>query len=749
DTSTDTSTDSSTDKDNNAGQSSSSEQVELKVLSLLQNTDIEKLDTEISIDVTDPRSLVQELILLVDGEEVQKLTQAPWIFDWENYFWANTPSLTLTVKAMTKDGKSYTLDGAITVNMSEKIAKLLKFNSLGGSALQDTNEAIIQVVAVNGAVSYEIEYTGTDGQSKQVNTTGVLATLPDLAVGNYSVRFRAFNSENRAGPWSDATEISILPPSLPAFSDPVFTKSKDGYQLVFEHTELGDDTVLNISLVNELSESISPSTKENHKIIFDGLKPGNFSWRASITNQYDHQSLWSSEKPLHLPKPLPPSMSSVKAEPLNGTFLVHFEWTSEDNATSYTAWIFNKKNRYFSYDTQSGTSLSKKMPAGEYTIVIQQVDTAGDTSGWSAPYDFSVGKFDIAIDIPEIRDANSPIPSVFQLNKNEFVIFTDNTKQNSNQFIKVNVVGEEVVNKSLELSDNQQLVKLITRYGKDLFAVGHTINAVNGHFSGLMVELDSNGDVISENTSSVLVDGTLNYRFIDVIETYEPVFGLGGIKTVKRVFVLGQFADSNNQFLAEIKDQKISNVVLIEPHEGSPFNAQYLAEEQAGGIAVATHVGSKLVVRLYNNDLQFKNEWISPDVISIDTLEGAVSLSNGIVVTGIDKTNMNVHYFELLNSDLTLITHMSEDYVFNTEFNNTMQIRSGFDIELFVDQGYGYLIGRNYSDLLVREEELQHYENIKVYSTPLYVGSSWNRDALFSVMWEMNSNQLRVQHAAR
>ncbi|MCF6441671.1 hypothetical protein L1077_19735 [Pseudoalteromonas luteoviolacea] len=720
-------------------QPESSEQIELTVLSLAQDADIDQLTTKISVEVTDPSALIKELILLVDGVEVQKLTQSPWFFDWNNYYWANSSSLNLSVKAIAKDGKSYTLDDAIKVNMSEKIAELLKFESLGDASLKDTDKVTVKMVAVNGAASYEIEYTDAEGESEHVRTEAVRATISDLAVGNYSLRFRAINTENQAGPWSDAAEISILPPDLPVLSDPVFTKSNEGYQLVFEQTDLSTDTELNISLINEVSEPIDASVKENHKVSFNGLKPGNFRWSASITNQYGHQSLRSVEKELVLPNPNTPTISSVTFTEESGQFFAQLEWGSEDDAESYNLQIRNSSSQDIIAISEPGLSLTQSLDAGEYTVEIQQVDMAGDTSAWSTPYEFTVGEFDIALVVPEVRDSNSPLPSVIALDNNEHIVFSGNISQNSSKFFKVNVLGETVIEKSIDRSDSEKLVKLIQISENKLLSIGHTINAINGHSIGLLVEFDNNGDVVSEYTTSTLIEGKLNYRFIDVVEANG------------RVFVLGQLSDTNSNFIAEIKAQNISNFVLIDSHDGNTLNAQYLNVTGEGNIAIAGHVGSKLVVRSFNTALQLQKEWVSPDDISTSSLEGLIVNQESIVVTGLDQSQVNAHYFKLSSNDLQLTANSSDYVIFNAEFHHAMQLAQDGTIKLFIDEGssYNYLVARTYNSELVRDDHLQHYENMKVYSAPIFASMNSQHGTLFTVMWELGSNQLRIQQKAQ
>ncbi|MCF2856617.1 hypothetical protein L1286_03990 [Pseudoalteromonas sp. SMS1] len=719
----------------NASQVKSAAPIVLSLTSLEQESEIQTLNTEIAVNLTDPDSRIKELILLIDGKEVQKLTNAPWSFEWESYYWANTPVLNISIKAVSKDGQSYTLENDIKVSMSEEIAKRLKLERMSDSPLKDTDKVDFKMVPVIGAASYDVAYTDNDGQLKQASTDKASIILSDMAVGTYQVSYRAVNGNGKSGPWSDKVEFSILPPDLPQLAEPVFTKSNEGYQLVFEQADLSADSILNIALLNDRGESVEPLVQGANKTSFEGLKSGNFSWRAAITNQYGHQSNWSPTKALYLPVPIIPTVHSVKVNEKADHFEVQFEWEALQNAASYHLLVRNVRSQASISITETGSSSLEKLAPGEYEVEMQQADIAGEVSAWSTPYQFKVGEFDLAFALPEKRQANSIIPSVISLDDNSHIIFTGNTLDNPNTFIRVNLLGETVVEKSIESAGSGQLVKMIQLSTKSLLAVGHTKTEQQAR--GFAVVLNRDGEVVSEQIYSTLIDGKLNYRFIDVVEDND------------RIYALGRFDDTNNNFIADITAGSINDFVLIEPDASNVVDAQYLSVTAEGHIVVAGQTSSKLIVRSYNQDLQFKHEWSSAQDIDIESLDGFIANQTSLLVVGMDN-QVHANYFKLSSSDLQLTAHSSDYVVFNAEFHHTMKLAADGSVKSFIHEGasYNYLVARTYNNELIRNDQYVHYENMPISSAPIYVVQDEQFGTLLVVTWDWNTNQLKVSQKA-
>jgi len=282
------------------------------------------------------------------------------------------------------------------------------------------------------------------------------------------------------------------------------------------------------------------------------------------------------------------------------------------------------------------------------------------------------------------------------------------------------------------------LVKMIQLSTKSLLAVGHTkTEHAEQQARGFAVVLNRDGEVVSEQIYSTLIDGKLNYRFIDVVEDND------------RIYALGRFDDTNNNFIADITAGSINDFVLIEPDASNVVDAQYLSVTAEGHIVVAGQTSSKLIVRSYNQDLQFKHEWSSAQDIDIESLDGFIANQTSLLVVGMDN-QVHANYFKLSSSDLQLTAHSSDYVVFNAEFHHTMKLAADGSVKSFIHEGasYNYLVARTYNNELIRNDQYVHYENMPISSAPIYVVQDEQFGTLLVVTWDWNTNQLKVSQKA-
>lgn len=149
--------------------------------------------------------------LLVDGEVAATLTQTPYQFDWNPYFWAAGVH-TLLVQRMAPG--SVTLDSnLVTVNIGPSLADTLQpLLPAKDTYYKSGTNVTLSWNTVPGAASYEVQVAKDSAFANVITTQSTVAShlpLGQPASGPYYWRFRATNSQGKTGAWSAVSTFGI------------------------------------------------------------------------------------------------------------------------------------------------------------------------------------------------------------------------------------------------------------------------------------------------------------------------------------------------------------------------------------------------------------------------------------------------------------------------------------------------------------------------------------------------------------
>lgn len=228
----------------------------------------------------------KEVALYVDGIEIAKDSDgAPWEIQWPAYYYADGNKHTLLLKTITGSGNEVRNNEQFQLTVAESANQALAFtDGVDGTKIQDQNQLKVSFAEFPGATRYEV----TDGL-QTVETTSTTATLIDLDVGTYSVRYRAIfdysASTTLTGPWSASAQIEVLPPQLPVIHDPVVVKNELGYELSFSWESVADGDTYSISLKKSgevEGQTISSDTDE--ELNLPEMEFGMYTWALIRTN---------------------------------------------------------------------------------------------------------------------------------------------------------------------------------------------------------------------------------------------------------------------------------------------------------------------------------------------------------------------------------------------------------------------------------------------------------------------------------
>jgi hypothetical protein len=227
----------------------------------------------------------QQVALYVDGIEIAKDTDgAPWEIEWPAYYWADGNVHSLLLKTITSSGAEIRNNEQFQVTISEDATQALEFaEGIDGAQIQDQNTLVVPFSPILGASRYEI----TDGH-QIIETTTTTTILNNLDEGNYSLRYRAIfeysESTTLTGPWSDASEIVVLPPRLPILSEPLVEKVGSGYNITFNWEELFDEDTYTILLGESIDSLAEYTPLSKGSLIIENIVLGEYKWQLKRTN---------------------------------------------------------------------------------------------------------------------------------------------------------------------------------------------------------------------------------------------------------------------------------------------------------------------------------------------------------------------------------------------------------------------------------------------------------------------------------
>ncbi|WP_125716657.1 Ig-like domain-containing protein [Pseudoalteromonas rubra] len=454
----------------------------VSVTSLSATSEVDASSTEVKVSVSD-ESQVKSLSLLVNGEKVDTIESAPWSLQWDAYYWGNS-SATISIEAVDKDNKVHNSAAPFNVEVTNAVTDAMAFGELN-ETLRNTDSLKVSFSPVNNAEFYEIQIK-RDGTEQIIKSDDTSAELTELLLGEYNISYRATNSLEQTGPWSQPESFTLLAPEAPtAIEEPEIELTETGYKLTYTPPELEDGLYVQLALVEQAD--LTTNSKDGQALVFEGLKPGSHQVEARIINAYGHKSAPTMLN-VELEAPQAPENVETAMVMEGDQHRVTFSWENNDNLAYYLVTTTNNTTEQSTETivTDSNT-LDFMLPAGEYSWQIQSVDIAGNESAWSNTKALSVGVYDIQFENVAWSSVN-----VLSTLDNGTVILSD--KGDDNWLVKLDAYGNVLWEKTISKPGYQPLNTLLELPSGELVASGSFYNA--GKSYGVTAKFSENGDEI-------------------------------------------------------------------------------------------------------------------------------------------------------------------------------------------------------------------------------------------------------------
>ena len=233
---------------------------------------------------TPPTNLkIEKAILMINGVEVFEDSVEPWQFEWPTYFWADG-SYALKLKFVTSGGQLISNVQRVTVQVDEKISAILGgLSFLDNQVIEEPNNIELLLPELTEADQYTLKVVGPteelffDSQSPNF--------MVDLSkYGDYRLQYRAskkINGEFLHGPYSEATEFSVIPLRLPEVATKVI-KGDSLYQFHLDWLGFDTDSEYTIDLISKVDDSVAQtkSTRGNN-VSFHDIPAGFYQWQLT------------------------------------------------------------------------------------------------------------------------------------------------------------------------------------------------------------------------------------------------------------------------------------------------------------------------------------------------------------------------------------------------------------------------------------------------------------------------------------
>ncbi|TMP38735.1 Ig-like domain-containing protein [Pseudoalteromonas rubra] len=456
----------------------------VSVVSHSANSVVNATATQVSVSVSD-ESQVKEISLLVNGKKVDTIQSAPWVLDWDAYYWGNS-SVTLAIETVDKDNKVHTSAAPFNVKVTNAVNTALTFSELDAQ-LRNTDSLSVSLNPVNHAEFYELKVEHNKSETI-LRSAQAQVELTELTLGDYKMSYRATNAQGQAGPWSKAQEFALLGPEAPAaMTEPNIELTEAGYSLTYTPPEQEDGLYLQLSLHGPANLSLD--SKDGQPLVFSELTPGSYQLEASITNAYGHKSeptIWQ----LVLEAPQAPANVVTTMNVQGEQHKVTFNWENNDNLVSYVVSATNNStHEHYTAKATDKNTLDLMLPAGEYSWQMQVVDIAGNESMWSDTKILSVAVYDV-----QFENVSSNPSTAISTADNSTIILSQ--KGNDNWLAKLDVYGNLVWEKTISKPGYPPLKTLLELPSGELVASGNFTDYNAGKSYSVTAKFSETGDEV-------------------------------------------------------------------------------------------------------------------------------------------------------------------------------------------------------------------------------------------------------------
>lgn len=363
------------------------------------------------------------LDLIIDGVVAETITEPPYEFSWDPYFWTSSQEESTRHSVLVKAYNSFgaeIVSNLINVNVLANSRNQIELTAPEPDATIENSDSVsLQWTAYASAANYRVQVSDSSAFTSLIynsTTTGTTLEIDNLSAGNYFWRIQLTDANANTGTWSNAMQFSINAPDTPQLSLP-----SNG-------TVLRDTTTLGLAwnAVNHASAyhiqiSSNPAfnglayeqTVTTTQITTIPLGRSAYFWRVKSIDSVGHESDYSTANHFDINGPLAPTNLSSTWESGSANYDVTIAWDNSESSTSIEYVIASDANfnRRVATGTAAGNSLLQNLEVGNYFIRMRSINASGIGGDWSAGTTISAGVFQTRLGGSGHESASKIIPS--------------------------------------------------------------------------------------------------------------------------------------------------------------------------------------------------------------------------------------------------------------------------------------------------------------------------------------------------
>jgi len=587
------------------------------------------------------------LDLMVDGLLVDSITETPYEFTWDPYYWSSnsTSRHTLMVKARDESGEEV-ISNLVTVSVLPTSNSQLSLTSPSDNQIVENSDSLsLQWALYEGAAQYKVQVADTSSFTSllfETTTSGGQFDLTGLDVGSYYWRIQAVDSEERAGAWSESIAFLIQAPQAPELQMPSFgtvVRNTATPTLSWSAVEGAASYQVQISYHNDFSSLITEEILTSESFTTSALTAGNYFWRVRSIDGVGHESNFSSTNAFIVSGSLPPEGITSEWSRGDSNYDVTLNWEAAEFASSYEIQVAADSS-FINAVTNISVVLESEttgLAVGEYFARVRSINSDSVIGDWSDMFTVEVGLFqtqlggsrdDRAKDIVRSRDGgyivlaytkSTEVSETVDSQGDDWIIKLSEQGIVEWQYIS-SAGGRDRFNDVIELSDGS------------IVAVGQDWDSDKA----VAMKLDSNG----QNQWEILYrpDGVAErYDFIDVVEFNNKLY----VSSAEWGNSCGNSCTSRDNFYLHtisIDGTNVSDIINIPELTGLEIRSVDELEVSSGGnllIAGTVLSGSSepssvgAYLQVLSSDLAQETTWNNMGEYLHESLGDVVELSNG------------------------------------------------------------------------------------------------------------------------
>jgi len=670
------------------------------------------------------------LDLMVDGLVVDSITEAPYEFTWDPYYWStdSTSRHTLLVKASNAVGAEIVSNLVPVSVLASSNSQLSLTSPVDSQIVENSDSVSLQWGLYEGASQYKVQVAGASSFTNilyETTTSTNQFDLTGLDVGSYFWRIQAIDNEEREGAWSESIAFLIQAPQTPELQMPSFgTVIRDTATptLSWSAVESAASYQIQIAPNIDFSSSIIDEMPTSENFATSTLSAGNYFWRVRSIDGVGHESEFSSTNSFVVEGPLPPEGITSEWSSNGDQYDVTINWQAAEHASSYELQTAADSSFTSGVTNTSvaSESANTSLAVGEYFTRVRSINSGGIVGDWSESINLSIGVF-----TTRLGGGGHDLPShILATSSGQYLILASTTSRGDSQgddwIFKLNENGE-MVWEYLHTSPGYPIFsELVELSNGDIVGFGSTGNLANR--IGLIVLLNADG---TKKWEKEYTNPSFDYLFINGVAEREGVVyivseGKVCTTTGSRRTCLSQAPIIES---ISLEDGSITSSLQLENVNGAPWeNVSSFSITSAGDFLLSFSVfkpdcidyvcagaGMAIVNTLGQLDTEWNSMSVSPFLnggYAVETPQGGFVLSGQLDGMATAEDGVPVAFF---NSDGVY----SGTYIFSDAYSNQKQYIA------FGDNGLMFQLVSKYSvdwPILISIDSYGHSEEKLIFS---------------------------------